>query len=396
VRSAAAWSRAAEAATPGAALPSPIHTGARARWIRLRLWTRMARLALRCYPGPAAGGRAMRALVRQLQAVRPDLPVAKYVRAAGRWFYAFDAPGYPSAAFDRFVMAQLNRAVPFRAGHDLDTLVLAVTRRCPLRCRHCSEWQNLHGPEALTVEELVAVARRFRERGLSHLQMSGGEPLQRLEAVEAIARDVSPEVECWVLTSGVGLVPEVARRLRAAGVVGVQVSLDDVEAAGHDAFRGVEGTFARAVAGARTARANDLALCLNFTARRELLTPERLERYPRLARDLGAGFVQVLEPRPVGRWAGAEVSLSAAEAEVLQRFQATMTRAPDMPSVWYQAGTQRRIGCWGAGRRFAFVDALGRLQACPFCQEPAGSCLDADLDAALRRLRARGCHVEAA
>jgi hypothetical protein len=72
-----------------------------------------------------------------------------------------------------------------------------------------------------------------------------------------------------------------------------------------------------------------------------------------------------------------------------------MTCRADMPSVWYQAGTQRRIGCWGAGQRFLFVDALGRLHACPFCRGEAGSCLDADLDAALDRLRARGCHLAA-
>jgi MoaA/NifB/PqqE/SkfB family radical SAM enzyme len=378
---------------PEPALRSPVHTGPRVRWVRLRLRARVVRIALRCYPTPLAAARGLRALVAGLQPVRPDLPVAKYARAAGRWFYALDAPGYPSPAFDRFFAAQLNRAAPFRPGRDLDTLALAVTRRCPLRCQHCSEWQTLNGPEALSVEELRRVAARFRDRGLSHLQLSGGEPLQRLDAVEAVAREVSPEVECWVLTSGAGLVPSVARRLREAGIVGVQVSLDHWEAPGHDAFRGAAGAFARAVAAARHARAEDLALTVNFTARRGLAAPEALERVARLARDLGAGFLQVLEPRAVGRWAGADVALRPEERAAVERFQRDMIRRADMPSVWYQAGTNRRIGCWAAGQRFLFVDALGRLHACPFCRSDGevGSCLDEDLDAALDRLRARGC-----
>lgn len=369
--------------------------GWRARAIRLLLRARVARIALERYRTPAAALHALRALVADLQAVRPDLPVARYVRAAGRWFYAFDAPGYPSPAFDRFFASQLNRVAPFRAGRDLDTLVLAVTRRCPLRCQHCSEWGLLNGPEALAVGQLCAIAREFRDRGLSHLQLSGGEPLQRLEAVEAVAREVSPQVECWVLTSGHGLGPSVARRLRGAGVVGIQLSLDDWDPTGHDAFRGLAGSHAAAVAAARHARAEDLALCLNLTARREFVTGSNLERYARQACQLGAGFIQVLEPRAVGRWEGREVALGAGQVALLERFQHQLThgRGP-APIVWYQARTQRRIGCWGAGERFLFVDALGQLHACPFCRRPAGSCAPpADVEAGLARLRDRGCHL---
>jgi hypothetical protein len=64
---------------------------------------------------------------------------------------------------------------------------------------------------------------------------------------------------------------------------------------------------------------------------------------------------------------------------------------PTMPLVAYHGLSQRRVGCWGAGDRYAYVDPLGRLHACPFCRGAAGSALD-DLAGALARLGARRCH----
>lgn len=374
--------------------PASVRTGWRPRVIRARIWARVVRVALRCYPGPWAAARALRAYVARLQAVRPTLPVAKYVHAADRWFFAFDVPGFPSRAFDRFVEGELDRATPFRPGPpSLHTAIVAVTRRCPLRCQHCSDWQVLNGPEVLSVDDLRSLAAALRDRGLSHLQLSGGEPLQRLDAVEAVAREVAADVETWVLTSGHGLVPGVAARLRRAGVAGVHVSLDDWRPAAHDAFRGVPGTFERATAAVRNARAAGLGACLNLTARREFVTPENLDRYAALARDLGVGFIQVLEPRAVGRWESADVELRPPERALLERFQRALTRErSDMPIVAYAGELQRRLGCSGAADRYLFVDALGGVHACPFCRGAVARLGDG-LDLALERLAARGCHA---
>jgi MoaA/NifB/PqqE/SkfB family radical SAM enzyme len=172
------------------------------------------------------------------------------------------------------------------------------------------------------------------------------------------------------------------------------VSLDHWDSAEHDAFRGVPGTFHRAVMGTSHAAAAGLVVALSLTATRGFVSADNLERYAVLARRLSAGFIQVLEPRAVGRWAGADVALTAQQVALLEAFDLSMNlERPDMPLVDYPARGQRRDGCWGAGDRYLFVDADGWVHACPFCRGAVGSCLVESLGALRGQLRVRGCHA---
>lgn len=100
----------------------------------------------------------------------------------------------------------LNDAYPFRTDTGyLHTLVFAVTSRCPLNCQHCFEWENLDTRESLTLQELKDILNRFQLRGLSHAQLSGGEPLCRLDDLIELIRTAKQDTEFWILTSGYGL-----------------------------------------------------------------------------------------------------------------------------------------------------------------------------------------------
>jgi MoaA/NifB/PqqE/SkfB family radical SAM enzyme len=367
--------------------------GARAVQARAATALRAARLAFRDR-GPAAAAFAVRELLAAVQRRRGFPLPGRRVRAGGRTFLDPTVPGWPSPALDRFLAGELERIAPTRPGPPpLQLAILAVTRRCGLRCQHCSDWDLLGTEEALPVGELVGIAEALSGLGACHLELTGGEPMLRLDAVEAVTRALGPRVDVWVLTSGVGLDPRSAARLRDAGVVGTLVSLDHWDPARHDAFRGVPGTFARATEGARAAAAADLVLGLSFTATREMAGDD-LDRLARLGRDLGAGFLRILEPRAVGRWAGQDVSLRPEQVDLLLRFARAANSGPsDLPLVELPALGQRTVGCFGAGDRYLFVDAEGEVHACPFCRAPAGSARGGGLPAAVARLRARGCHA---
>jgi MoaA/NifB/PqqE/SkfB family radical SAM enzyme len=113
-----------------------------------------------------------------------------------------------------------------------------------------------------------------------------------------------------------------------------------------------------------------------------------------MARDLGAGFVRILEPRSVGRWSGRDVDLKPEQVEGLLRFaRRANSERSDFPIVDLPALDQRTLGCFGAGDRYLFVDALGFVHACPFCRESAGKASAEDLGALRARLRLRGCQA---
>lgn len=369
--------------------------GARRLSVRARMVARLLQLSWRAYRDPTLAARAARAVLAR--AVRTDSQSSHLVRVRGRVFGRLAAPGFPSLAFDRGAEVELNRQVPFRQGFDLPMALVAVTRRCALHCQHCSEADTLHQADPLTVESLRAIVTALQARGASHIELTGAEPLQRLDAVEAVVRGALPGTDFWVLTSGALLTAPVARRLADAGVTGVTVSLDHWDPPRHDAFRGAHGTFTRAVGGMRLARDAGLVVAASVTATRETANLPDLLRILDVARAHGATFARVLEPQAAGRWAHADVSLRAENYAALRGLaRAARARWPDDAPILNDVGyIQQREGCPGAGAHYVFVDAAGEVHACPFCHGSAGHCLRDGLDVTLARLRARGCRTSA-
>ncbi|NIT36048.1 MAG: radical SAM protein [candidate division Zixibacteria bacterium] len=385
--------KAAVRETPG----PPLVWGPKKDLVLLAIALHIFWTALAIYRDPFAALKVYKELIGKRRLFQGDFPVLRYVRAGGRYFWSVDAPGWPSASFRSFLENEMNRIRPFRPdpGH-LSTMVFAVSSRCPLRCEHCFEWENLDGKELLSLEQLKAILEKFQRRGLDQIQLSGGEPLCRLDDVVALLASARPGTDFWLLTSGWALTLEKALRLKEAGLTGVNVSLDHWDEGRHNAFRGNGRSFRWAREAAANSRKVGLALCLDLCATRDFVTAEDLWRYLYLARDWGAGFIRILEPRKVGRYADKDVELAPEHLDVLRAFfvQASSARAcRELPIVMYPGYYQRIIGCVGAGHRYLYVDSRGALHPCPFCQEEAGSALVDSLDEAIEGMKGRGCHV---
>ena len=88
-------------------------------------------------------------------------------------------PPHPSAAFDRFLSAVIERRrVPF-------STYLAVTGDCPFKCPHCSYGRRPKG--GLETGELLDVIEQVRSIGTCTLGLTGGEPLLRDDLEDLVA-----------------------------------------------------------------------------------------------------------------------------------------------------------------------------------------------------------------
>lgn len=361
--------------------------------VRAAMTATLLRRALDAYDAPVTALRAAKDVTDLAHRVAPwgDHMVLHRGRVFGRQA----RPGFPSHAFDRFIGVELNKQRPYRAGFDLPTALVAVTRRCALRCQHCSAWESRGPSDPLSIEDLRAVVAALLDRGVAHLELTGGEPLLRLDAVEAIARDASTLADVWVLTSGAPMTADHARRLADAGVTGVMVSLDHWDATRHDAFRGVEGTFDHALEAMTLTRDEGLLVGASFTATRATANPTDLLRVVGVARKHGASFVRLLDPQPADGWAHEDVALGPAQrAAMASLAEAARAAWPDdAPIIEESDAATRDADCQGAGGG-VFVDAAGDLHGCPFCRDAAGNVLREGLDASLARLRRDGCHHE--
>ena len=370
------------------------------RWVKTLLWLDVCAVALRCYRSPWRALKALRAMGARRDDARRSREARstfKYARAGGRWFWDLYSPGWPSTAFRRYIAEELNQSLPFRPSRpSLQVLLMAVTKACPLACEHCFEWDALNRAETLSATDLRGILVRFLDQGLAQVQFSGGEPLRRFQDLLGLIALARNRADTWIITSGFGLTDAKAADLKRAGLTGVLLSLDDWDPERHNRFRGSPQAFAQAEAAAAAARAHGLLLSLSLCATRAFATPENLKAYAELGKRWGAGFIQVIEPKSVGHYAGRDVDLAPAQIGLLEQFHLDLSYSPDwrdFPSSAYQGYAQRREGCGGAARRYLYMDTDGRAHACPFCKDggKAGDCRQDALDEIHERLKEAGC-----
>lgn len=142
-----------------------------------------------------------------------------------------------------------------------------LTRACELACRHCrAEAIPWRDPRELSTAEGLALLDRLAAFGppLPHLVLTGGDPLQRPDLFDLIAAARERGFSVALTPSGTyALTEAVIRRLQAVGVWMLALSLDGATAEGHDALRGVPGSFEATVRAARWARAAGLPVQIN-------------------------------------------------------------------------------------------------------------------------------------
>lgn len=113
-------------------------------------------------------------------------------------------------------------------------LRMSVTDRCDLACVYCmppqGEEDHARRPDLLTFEEHARLGGVFAGMGFSRVRLTGGEPLVRrdiVRLVELVAR--VPGLEPLVMTTNAMRLAELARPLAAAGLGGVNISLDSLD-----------------------------------------------------------------------------------------------------------------------------------------------------------------------
>jgi GTP 3',8-cyclase len=187
-------------------------------------------------------------------------------------------------------------------GRRISYVRLSLTDRCDLRCRYCMADDMVFLPKAeiLTIEEIVALAHRFVDRGVSRIRLTGGEPLVRngaMEAVRGIAARLDSGLQEITLTTNGTRLSEFAAPLVDAGVRRINISLDTRDA---DRFRHItrHGDLSRVLDGIDAADRVGLSLKINMVALNGLNDHEIL---PMLEWCAARGFgLTLIETMPLG------------------------------------------------------------------------------------------------
>jgi MoaA/NifB/PqqE/SkfB family radical SAM enzyme len=303
----------------------------------------------------------------------------KIYKVHGKYYFNQYTPGWPSKAYDNLIKSELRRyADPMNVHERLSFVFLAITRKCPMRCEHCFEWDNLNQKESFNKEDLIKVIDLYQKEGVLQFHFSGGEPMVRIKDLIELIDHASNKSECWVLTSGFNFTYANAQKLKKAGCKGVVVSIDHYIPELHNLFRGNQNAFNAAVNAVKESIQAGMVASLSVCATKAFIDGGHLLPYMEFAKDLGVHFVQVLEPKNVGHYENKDVLLLEKHVAILEDIFKTINHNKfykDYPTMLYHGYHQRRVGCF-SGSRSVYIDSSGDVHACPFCHTKSYNIID--------------------
>lgn len=272
----------------------------------------------------------------------------------------------PPVDFARAGLPPLSDAL----GRRYSYLRLSVTDRCDLACVYCmpptGEEDHAERPELLSFEESARLARVLAESGIERIRFTGGEPLVRRDVVrlvELVAR--STGLSNLVMTTNGTRLSELALPLRQAGLSGVNVSIDTLDA---ERFRQITrgGELRRVLAGVHAALDAGFEVKVNAVLLRGVNDGDAAALVD-WAFELGI-TPRFIELMPLGEASNLPASVFMSQAELVSLLGSRVETVPVREFVPVAGrGPARYLPARdGSGRRVGFISAVSN----EFC----GSC----------------------
>lgn len=128
-------------------------------------------------------------------------------------------------------------------------VIIDITNKCNLRCRHCSVWSDSQKTTNMSEHQVKMLLSDLEDwLGTFKFGFCGGEPLLRNDLIDIIQFACRKGIITGVISNGVLLDEKWAEQLLSSGISSVTISLDGITPQTHDFVRGTPGTFAQATA----------------------------------------------------------------------------------------------------------------------------------------------------
>ncbi|MEP6715085.1 MAG: TIGR04053 family radical SAM/SPASM domain-containing protein [Terriglobia bacterium] len=220
-------------------------------------------------------------------------------------------------------------------------VIWEVTQACDLACKHCRACAIAsRNPFELSTPEGVRLLEKIRSLGDPLMVFTGGDPLKRDDVFTLLEKSVSLGLRTTITPSATPLLTEAAiDEFRRCGVARMAVSLDGPDAASHDGFRRVDGSFAQTLFALNYAAETGLQTQVNTTVTRHNLS--RLDEIAQLVRSFQPRLWSVFFLVATGR-ASASQDLTAEEYENVFGFLYELSKTASFDIKTTEAQHYRR------------------------------------------------------
>jgi radical SAM protein with 4Fe4S-binding SPASM domain len=258
-----------------------------------------------------------------------------------------------------------------------------LTRKCNLKCSHC--YINASPTELkdeLNTEESKQLIDQIAQVSRPLLILSGGEPFLRNDVYELIRYGTQKGLRMGLGSNGGLIDAKVARDLKEAGVKTVSISLDSTVPAQHDAFRGVPGSWNKAVDAIKALRENDILVQVNTTLTQD--NYNQIDDIMSLTEQIGVENFHLFFLVPTGRGKKlADISPQMYEDMITNTFAKTAKHklnvrpscAPQFMRIAQGMGLDMRQWIRGciAGMYYCRVYPNGDITPCPYLPVKLGN-----------------------
>jgi len=251
-----------------------------------------------------------------------------------------------------------------------------VTRECNMKCSHCyinATEKKLDNE--LTTKEAKALMDQIYQVSRPLLVLCGGAPMLRSDIFELIQYGASKGLKMGLGSNGSLIDEATARKLKAAGITTVSISLDSHIPEQHDEFRGVAGAWEKAVNACKALRKHNVLVQVNTTLTQQ--NYNQIDDVMSLAESIGVENFHLFFLVPTGRGAKiADISPQKYEDMITKTFAKVHKHrlnvrpscAPQFMRIAQGMGLDMRQWIRGciAGLHYCRIYPNGDVTPCPY------------------------------
>ena len=153
----------------------------------------------------------------------------------------------------------------------LPSVIVEITRRCNLHCKHCYNNSGRKREDELTFEEIKKMIDELAGMGVLNIVLTGGEPLLHPHIFDIIEHIRSKPMSCMVFTNGTLITKEIVQKFKELSILSVAASIDSAAPETNDSFRGVPGSFEKTVKAIKMLKKAGISVRVNVCIHKGIL-----------------------------------------------------------------------------------------------------------------------------
>jgi len=256
-----------------------------------------------------------------------------------------------------------------KKGESIAIIQFQYNYACNLRCEHCSvkRFQGKTDKRMFTMDDVRSLSSQADELGLARFVITGGEPLILKDFDELVAAIDPQKFYINVDTNGWFLDEERAKHLRSIGIDRIQLSIDSLDPAEHDAFRNAKGSHERAMKAIDASLAAGLDIFIQTVVTKTRLHSQEFLEFVKYFNARGIN-VFVTYAKPVGSWEGHfEELVDKADLAYMRELEKNNNLCTHLTPAY-----GLNMGCIGV-KGMISVTQYGDVLPCPYIHTSIGN-----------------------